>query len=360
MDEVKLLAVGDILLQTRNNDKHPFNKVERVFRDKDILFGNLETVLCSKRKKLKKAVTLSSSPKDAKYLKDVDFDVLNIANNHILDCGQEGFNSAVATLDKNGLNFIGANNDVSVPNHLILERNGIKFGFLGYTTGRFKAPKSMLINKFKEEKILADVKVIKERCDFVIISLHWGIEFASYPSPKQIDFAHKLIDNGVTLVLGHHPHVIQGIEEYKKGLIAYSLGNFQFRPRFSQSTINESIILCVYFSRGGIKKYEILPIEIDEDFLPEVVEGQKKDKVLNHISDLSQAINCKKITEKWWYEEIAGKYLSNNMNSYRIRIKKYGIRPAIECAIWLITPFCIRCYAGIIRQKFKYSRKAGK
>lgn len=359
MDDIKLFAVGDILLQARSN-KHPFNKVKKTFKDKDILFGNLETTLSSHGKRKKKAVFLRSSPDNVKYLKDVDFDVLNIANNHILDLGMEGFNSTLEILKKKDLNFIGASIDASSSNQLILERNGVKFGFLGYTTGRFKVSKNISINKLKEEKIFADIESLKDECDFIIISLHWGTEFVYYPSPQQIDFAHKLIDRGVSLILGHHPHVIQGIEKYRNGLIVYSLGNFQFRSRPTQSKTKESIILCVDFDREEIKKYEILPVEIDEDFLPKLVDEPKRGEILKHISDLSQAISSKKITEKWWYEEIAGKYLSSNMNSYRVRIKKYGVFPLIECFIWLITPFCIRCYAGIIRQKFKYSRKVGK
>jgi len=359
MNDIKLFAVGDILLQARSN-KHPFDKVKKTFKDKDILFGNLETALSGQGKREKKAFPLYSPSENVKYLKDVDYDVLNIANNHILDRGVEGFNNTLEVLNKNDLNFIGANNDKSISNHLILEKRGMKFGFLGYTTGRFKIPSGICINKLSEKKILADIESIKNKCDFVIISLHWGTENVFYPSPNQIDLAHNLIDNGATLILGHHPHVIQGVEEYKDGLIVYSLGNFQFRPRLSQSKTSESIILCVDFNMGGIKKYEIIPVGIDNELLPKLVEGQKKNEMLNYISDLSQMISSSKITEKWWYEEIAEEYLSNHMNSYRIRIKKYGIFPLVECAVWLITPFCIRCYAGIIRQKLKHSRKVGK
>lgn len=354
MTTLKLITVGDISLQTGNN-KHPFENVKQVFESKDILFGNLETVLSSHGRKAKKAVLLYSPSENVKYLKDADFDVLNIANNHVLDLGEEGFKNTLDILNKNGLNFIGANNDKSISNHLILERNGIKLGFLGYTIGRFKVSEGISINKLKEKRIIEDIEAIKDKCDFVIVSLHWGTENVFYPSPKQIGLAHNLIDQGATLILGHHPHVVQGIEEYKKGLIAYSLGNFQFDPKVSQSETNESIVLGVDFNKNGIKDYEIIPAVIDKDFLPIVAKGQVKDETLDFISVISRRVSSGEVTGKWWFEEIANEYLSCNMNSYIIRIKRYGIMPLIECGVWLVTPFCIRCYAGIIRRRLKKS-----
>jgi len=356
MSTVRLIAVGDISLQTTNN-KHPFETVKEIFESKDILFGNLETVLSSRGKKAKKSVLLYSSPEKVRYLKDVDYNILNVANNHILDLGVEGFKDTLDILNKNGLNFIGANNGKSASNHLILERNGIKLGFLGYTIGRFKVPESISINKLKEKKIIADIKFIKDKCDFIVVSLHWGTENVFYPSPQQIDRAHNLIDRGATLILGHHPHVIQGIEKYKNGLIAYSLGNFQFDPELSQSKTNESVALCVDFNEEGIKNYEIVPVVIDRDVLPIVAGGQVKDEILDLISEISRRVSSGEVTSKWWFEKIANEYLLGNINSYITRIKRYGIVPLIECGIWLVTPFCIRCYAGIIRRRLKGVRE---
>lgn len=352
MGMLKLMAVGDISLQTAN-DRYPFVNVKEVLQGKDILFGNLETVLSNRGEKAEKAVLLYSSPEKVGYLKDVDFDVLNVANNHILDLGVEGVNNTLGVLNKDGLNFIGAHNDKSVSNHLILERNGIKLGFLGYSTGRFKVPKSISINKLKEKKIVADIESIRAKCDFIIVSLHWGIEKVFYPSPRQIDLAHKLIDSGATFIVGHHAHVMQGIEKYKNGLIAYSLGNFQFDPKLSQSKTNKSIILRVDFNEKGIENHLIIPVEINNDFLPTVVEGQAKDEMSYFIFEISRRVSSGEVTDKWWFEEIAKEYLSGNLTSYAVRIRNYGIRHLLECIIWLMSPFCLRCYAAIIWRRLK-------
>ncbi len=352
MSEIRLLAVGDIFLQTRNN-KYPFNKVKEIFKDKDILFGNLETVLSNQGEKAEKSALLYSPPGKVSYLKDAGFDVLNVANNHIMDLGAKGFHSTLKSLRREGLAFIGAN-DRSEKNYIILERQGIKLGFLGYMEGGFNLPKNNVwINRLEPVNIIKDIESIRGEYDFVIVSLHWGIENVFYPSPKQIELAHRLIDAGATLILGHHPHVIQGVDRYKYGLIAYSLGNFQFDPKLSHSKTNKSIILCLNFGRERLESYEIIPVIIDKNFLPGVVEGKLKDKVSDFITEISQPLNDGHLTERWWFEQIADEYLSGNMKSWIIRIKKYGIKHFLQCIKWLISPFVIRCYIGILTRKLK-------
>lgn len=241
MSYIKLFAVGDISLQVKNN-KHPFRNVKDILREKDILFGNLETVLSKSGNFAEKAVLLFSNPQKVKYLKDVDFDVLNIANNHILDLGMAGFHRTLTSLRENKLDFIGANDSPELK-YKIQEKNGVKIGFSGYAnSGCALTGNYVWVNKIEEDSIIKDIYFLKAKCDFVIISLHWGIENVFYPSPEQINLAHKFIDAGATLVLGHHTHVIQGIEQYKHGLIAYSLGNFQFNPNIS--TPRQITLLC--------------------------------------------------------------------------------------------------------------------
>jgi len=344
-----LFAVGDIYLNTRNSS-HPFKHVCHILKEKDILFGNLETVLSKNGTEKKKSVILKSSPDFAKYLKDVDFDVLNVANNHAMDLGIEGLKCTINSLDNYSLNYVGLVNSKNKQNSLILEKNGIKLGFLGYTIGRFKESDTLHLSKLVENHILLDIKFLQNKCDYIVISLHWGTENVFYPSPAQIELAHKLIDNGATLILGHHPHVVQGIEKYKHGLIAYSLGNFQFVNKLPRYKTNESIILSVELGKDGIVDYEIIPLLINKDFVPTLADKKEKENILEWITQISAPLLNRDITDKWWFEEIGSEYLLGNMRSYVFRIKKYGIMPFLECCIWLVTPFCIKCYAGIVRR----------
>ncbi len=352
MNTVKLLAVGDISLETRDN-KHLFEGVKEALWDKDILFGNLEVPLSSHGREAEKAVVLHAVPDKASYLKNVGFDILNIANNHILDLGPEGFHNTLAVFRSEGLGFIGANDDLE-SGHLIIERQGTRLGFLGYSESGISLPKSQVwINKIDLANIIRDITSLKSECDFIIVSLHWGIENVFYPSPRQIELAHRIIDAGAIVVLGHHPHVIQGIERYKHGLIAYSLGNFQFSSRRNTST-NNSMILCLEFSKEGLKNYQIIPIVIGEDFAPWLVlDNGTKEEMLNFIDEISQPLERGTMSERWWFEQIAWEYLSGNLKSFVIRVNKYGFGHFFQAIAWLISPFCLRCYAAILRRKLK-------
>jgi len=356
MNQIKLIAVGDISLQTKNK-KNLFEKVKEIFKDKDILFGNLETVLSNQGEEVEKAVTLHTSPKKVWYLREAGFDILNIANNHIMDLGIEGFSNTLDALNEGGLLFVGANDEPG-RKYQILEKKGIKLGFVGYTEDGFNlSQQGVWINRIDQTDIIKDIEFIKPQCDFIIISLHWGIENIFYPSPKQIRLAHRLIDAGATVILGHHPHVIQGIERYKHGLIAYSLGNFQFDPRLSHSKTNDSIILCLEFCKKRLENYRIIPIVIDKNFIPTLALNKDRKEILNFLNNISRPITDDILTWNRWFEEVSKEYLSGNMKSWETRIKKYGTKHFLQCIRWLFSLFVIRCYLGFLRRKLRLKEK---
>lgn len=168
--------------------------------------------------------------------------------------GREGFEKTLEGLEARGIAYVGGGGrgDEKLPGGLIVERSGIRFGFLAYTTGRFRSPPGVTVAKLKRKSVIEDIRALKERTDHVIVSLHWGgIENTYYPSPDQVRLAHAFIENGgATLILGHHSHTIQGgLERYKGGLIAYSLGNFQFDTEIFKEGINSTMILSVDFDR---------------------------------------------------------------------------------------------------------------
>lgn len=342
---MKIIAVGDIFLKTKKNGD-PFKYVKKYFCEKDILFGNLEVVLSDTGEFKEKAVVLNEIPDKAKYLKDARFDILNIANNHILDLGIIGFDSTIKTLDMFKIMYIGQN----YANDNIFCVNNSKIGFLGYNAGKCH---EKVINELNPEKIAVDIKNLKKKCDIVIVSLHWGIENFQFPSPQQIKLAHKFIDCGASLILGHHPHVIQGLEKYKEGLIIYSLGNFNFDPILSNSDTNDSMIVIIEFSESQIQNYDIIPINIDENYMPKPVNSDKKAEHINFISQLSDPIIKGKISNNWWYSSICKKYLYTNSIIFNERIKKWSLSALIEFIMWIISPFCIRCYFYLLKNIFK-------
>lgn len=354
MTSVRLRAVGDVLLWIRNG-KRPFALVQHELTEKDLLFGNLETVLSESGTERKKRWVNTTPPEaGGNLLREAGFDILSVANNHTLDMGREGFEKTLEELETRGIAYVGGGRgDERLPG-LIVERNGIRFGFLAYTTGRFRPPPGVTVAKLKKKNVIEDIRALKEQTDHVVVSLHWGIENTYYPSPDQVRLAHNLIDAGATLILGHHSHTIQGVERYNDGLIAYSLGNFQFDTEIFKEKVNSSMILSVDFDRDGIRDYTTIPCVINSDFQPEVAEGRTRELVERWIARCSERVRNGNVTRKWWFEQIGEDYLLYNLESYRYRIRQHGIAPLIECGIWLFTPFCLNCYAGVIRKRLRH------
>ena len=353
---VKLMAVGDISLITKNN-LSPFDGVKETFRGKDILFGQLETVLSNQGKKAEKRTLVYTSPKKVRYLKDAGFDVLNIANNHIMDLGPEGFNETLEVLNQNNISFVGAGNQKFNQPYAIIEKKGIKLGFLGYTTSGFEhVEEDVVVNRFDENNIVRDIKDLKSKCDIVVVSLHWGIENVFYPSPEQQVFARECIDVGACVILGHHPHVFQGIERYKNGLIIYSLANFQFdfdHEGVFDDKLMDTLILSVNLTKNGVENYDIVPAKISKEYVPYIVDKKEKGKRIKAMSKISRQIIEGRVTHEFWFEQIGYEYLRGNMSSWIIRVKRYGIRHLLQCIKWLISLFVIRCYIGTISNMFR-------
>jgi poly-gamma-glutamate synthesis protein (capsule biosynthesis protein) len=147
---------------------------------------------------------------------------------------------------------------------VVLVRNGVRFGFLGYTydqsngNWRDRDPRIALA---APDTMCRDVSVLRKRCDVVIVSMHNGIEYAPSPSKAQIEFAHAAIDSGATLVIGHHPHVIQPQERYRSGLIFYSLGNFVF-DQYQREATQQGEVVQVSFLGPEILTTHVMHVRI--------------------------------------------------------------------------------------------------
>lgn len=353
MHNLRLMAAGDIWLQTISG-RHPFEEILHVFQDKDLLFGNLETTLSETGERAEKHHVISTSPKAAQYLVDAGFDLISVANNHSTDLGLEGFTNTLAALESRGIQPVGGSVTEDRQDPVIIERGGVSIGFIGYTTGRLPAAPGFVVNRLVEDDIMADIAAIKGRCDHVAISLHWGTEMAYYPSPGQIRLARRLIDAGATLILGHHSHTMQAIERYRGGLIAYSLGMLQFDPHWPHNLSQEAFVLSVDLKRDGvIGEYEVIPVMIDDDYMPHPVEGATAERIRAFIDDLSNSVSKGEITWSRWFEEVAPVYMRMNLESYRYRIGRGEVFPLLEMAVWLCTPFCLGCYVGLMRRQIR-------
>ncbi len=315
-DIVTLKAVGDIALFKNiqdkiknNNDSFIFEKVSKTINDADLIFGNFEFA-CSN---LNQPQLFYNRPDFCvetsvlSALSTINFDILNLSNNHIMDWGKEGLITTKSALEKLGILCLGAGvniNEASKP--LVFVKQRIKVGFLGYTkngTASIDVPGASLIDL---PVIIEDISHLKSYVDHIIISLHWGVELSDYPHPNDIELAHKIIDAGASVILGHHPHVIQGVEEYMNGLIFYSLGSFLFDPvevydpyRHKQSKIynnkeTESIIAEIQFSKDKLVSYSIIPTKVIEESQVIVLGNEKKANCIRRINKLSENLKINK------------------------------------------------------------------
>jgi poly-gamma-glutamate synthesis protein (capsule biosynthesis protein) len=212
-----------------------FEEVSPLFRRDDaIAFGNLESPIAPSSDGGVRPFVFDGPPEVLDALKAIGFEVLSCANNHAYDQGRAGLTETLEEVRKAGLASVGAGADhASARAPLILERNGLRLGFLAYTTrlndnlngAREQLPE---VNFADPARMEADIKALAPHVDAVIVSLHWGVEYAVAPEAEQVALAHRLIDAGALLLLGSHPHVLMRLERYgsKGSLIAYSLGNF--------------------------------------------------------------------------------------------------------------------------------------
>jgi len=348
---LELIVVGDISLACREGCD-PFEGVARYLRAGDIVFGNLEAALCDEGAEVEKEIVLRAGPGMAAYLRQAGFTILNVANNHALDIGPAGLSHTLVTLREHNIRFVGASSRLSARQHEIVERHGLTVGFLGYyEAGRAYSLYHDFVNCIDIDTILRQLQSLRQECSVALVSLHWGIEYAHYPSPAQIELAHALIEGGATLVLGHHPLVVQGIEQYKSGLIAYSLGSFQFKPKREEA--RRSFILRVGIGARGVEQYKLVPVRIDEENRPRMVCGEAKREMLRFVEQLSDPVRQGRVTERWWFEQTSGAYLHRNLEAWIVRIRKYGLRHVVQFLGWLASRFTIKCYLGFLRSRVR-------
>lgn len=312
-DKIRLKAVGDVMLGDfplalgfgvrssilANRDGHLFDKIKHALKECDICFGNLEAVLSDYGLKNNdiRSVQMRGKPSFVEMLKDAGFNVLSLANNHAMQHGSEAFIETKDVVMQAGIapvGVLGVNSRV-VPH--FIDVNGIRVCFLAYSLRPEKYSSRILYAQSDPTEISQDIKVNKEISDIVVLSLHWGDEFVQIPSQEQMRNAHSFVDAGASLVIGHHSHVIQGIERYKNGLIAYSLGNFVFD--FWQKKMKKTLILNCELSKSGVDSFSITTAYIDEGFCPVVLSGNESNKLYLKIDSLSMKIkkidtNCDK------------------------------------------------------------------
>jgi poly-gamma-glutamate synthesis protein (capsule biosynthesis protein) len=317
-EDLKIVAVGDILLgrgvesrlEKANRDFiYPFEKVADILKKGDVVFGNLEESITDSTKSLVGInqggkYVLKNKVKAFDGIKYAGFNLLSLANNHILDYYEKGLFDTMDILDRNGIAYAGAGKNLEEARRpAIIEKNGFKIGLLCYTDMSevlYKGnPPLMFIagkNKAgvaptKTEYIREDVAKVRSMVDILIVSFHWGKEESFEILPYQRRLAQSLMDSGVDIILGHHPHQFHGIEIYKGKPIVYSMGNFIFDQNDPEN--QESFILNLGYSNKKLVSFSAIPVRTVEksQIVPQT--GLSAASMINREVDLSMDLGSK-------------------------------------------------------------------
>ena len=269
-------------VEAQNNDySYFFRNVAPLFAEDDLTIVNLEGTLSNQGSRQDKTFAFRGKPEYVQILTSSSVEAANLANNHSADYGDVSLTDTIKYLNEAGIsNFIGTNTSIR-------EVNGISVGLVGINA----------LNPEEAEKLEKAIGSVKGLgAQLVIVSIHWGEEKSNEPTQEQIQLAHKAVDLGADLVLGTHPHVLQGVEKYNGRYIAYSLGNFCFGGNNNPADKDTVIYRQVFTFVDGVMQEDdnmaLIPATIsghDEynDYQPAIAEGDRKVAIQNRLLEYS-------------------------------------------------------------------------
>ncbi|MEQ8190554.1 MAG: CapA family protein [Candidatus Eremiobacterota bacterium] len=297
--------VGDILLDKNYlpDEVYPFKYVEEILQKSDITAGNLECPVSMRGypNPAKNPASVAAgreyifraSPKMAESLSRAGFDVLSLANNHSMDYGTQALLDTVDFIHSFNGGATGAGKNISdarCPYYIQIQDTLVAFlaysEIVPYSYGATEYSPGIAVASmdYNRDYFRKDIKKAKENADIVVVYFHWGEEKKFHGDRRQKELARQSVDMGADLVIGVHPHVLQGIEKYKNSLIAYSLGNFVFNP--SDEASKETIILQCKFENEKLSHINLIPVYIQSG-KPVPATGGRKNKIMERIRNLS-------------------------------------------------------------------------
>jgi poly-gamma-glutamate synthesis protein (capsule biosynthesis protein) len=302
VEQLTLIAVGDIMLDRGVGRRianlgayFPFENVAETLRNADLTFGNLESLMSDLGQPLGgKEVTFRANPQAVNGIKYAGVDVVSLANNHMVDYGDEALLETMDILAHSGIPYVGAGmNYTAAHRPAKFTVRDINVAFLAYSYRFWMVAEAQNdkpgVAVAPDEAIKKDIEDAKQYADIVVVSFHWGWEYSDHPDNETRELAHQVIDSGADLIIGHHPHVIQGVEVYNKGLICYSLGNFIFDQRGKRTT--RGLIAKCVIEKTGVRMAEFLPVIIStSEFRPSLASGEIAESVNMELKKLSKQL----------------------------------------------------------------------
>jgi len=252
--------------------KNLFDNCHTLFHQADITIGNFETVVHHPKNKSLKEKQMSCSESVICDLKNAGFSVLNLANNHCMQHGVDGFEQSVKACQKYDIQPIGIKGEKPY----VQTVNGMDIVFLSLCIHLEWYEPDRIRYENRIARILQMIRKLRaeNKKSVIIVSVHWGDEFAVYPSNAQIALAHKMVELGANIILGHHSHVYQGIENYENGLIIYGQGNFISDMKQHICRQTAAVQISLMYENDDLKiSYKLVPYYIDDNYVPKPTDG---------------------------------------------------------------------------------------
>lgn len=292
--EIKFSAAGDVMLgrhvaelMDAKSPHYPFEKISSYLKTRDLAFCNLETAISVNGTHKNKKYYFKAAPAHFEGLKNSGFNMFSLGNNHTLDYGPVALRDTVKLLDEAGFYHAGAGPKGTEKEFTYIQKNGLTVAFMAATDLYVAEPGDEVFTVYdalKDAPLAPRIKAAAKKADVVIVSLHWGKEYSHYPEEYMKKIARACVDAGADLVIGHHPHVLQGVEKYKGAIILYSLGNFVFDQREEKQ--KESCLFSCTLTKDGVKEPFIQPVVV-EDFIPGFAKGNAAKKINKSIKKYS-------------------------------------------------------------------------
>lgn len=294
---VRFCAVGDVLLDREprriiesSGIRAPLRGVSGLIQGHDLAFCNLECPASAAGSPLPKNYSFHAKPAYLDALRLAGFNLLSMANNHSIDWGRDALLETKDNIIRHGMTPLGAGRDQKEAQEpVIVKKGGLAFAFLAnedmLLEGIANLPDRPAAASASVEEMVESIKRVRRSVDFVVVSEHWGVEFQAEPTWNQVDKAHRLIDAGADLVLGHHPHVLQSIELYRGKYIVYSLGNFLFDQK--QEARSQSMVFDCEFDSAGIRDVGFRPVYV-QHYQPRPATPEESRAIIARLGKLSR------------------------------------------------------------------------
>lgn len=277
----------DAFYQMKNDPGYFFQNVKDIFTADDLTVANMEGTLTTSNDRQQKTFAFKGNPSYTEILTQGGVEATNLANNHSHDYGDQSYEDTIQYLEAAGITTFGYDRTA------VMDVKGIKVGLIGIY--------ELKDGLGRQQQVIDTIQEVKDQgAQVIIVSFHWGTEKSNIPDDIQKTLAHLAIDQGADLVVGHHPHVLQGIEKYQGKNIVYSLGNFCFGGNKNPSDKDTMIFQQTFTVENGELVEDdvtnIIPCSLSSEsgynnYQPMVLEGSEKERVLQKIEEFSAALN---------------------------------------------------------------------